>query len=144
VRLRLGQRTPDGGEAAWPDADNDLAMPRGLVLALYRMSQEALTNVARHARAQNAELRLVLQREDIRLRLDWVVCDDGIGLAHAEQAQQRGNGLAGLKERAWAQGSDLQWAPVHPGSARPGLMLTASFDWTVDAAAGGHEQETAG
>ena len=39
----------------------------------------------------------------------------------------RGNGLAGLQERVWAQGGTLQCSPAQPGAARPGLRLAASF-----------------
>jgi len=122
-----------GGQALpWPDdaQAQRLRLPRPLVLTLYRISQEALTNVARHADARAAQLRLVLvggAQPGAPVHIDWAVADDGLGLADAEVAARRGNGLAGLRERVWAQGAELQCRPAHPGAARPGLQLQARF-----------------
>ena len=114
-----------------PDADStadaDRLLPQALVLALYRISQEALTNVARHAQARQAVLRLGWSGGDApgaAVRIHWSVQDDGIGLADLAQAQQRGNGLSGLQERVWAQGGELQ---VGPGLHGRGLGLSAVF-----------------
>lgn len=59
--------------------------------------------------------------------IDWSVSDDGIGLPDADAALRRGNGLAGIKERVWAFGGDLQLAPARPGHERPGLRLAATL-----------------
>ena len=102
-------------------------LPRDLVLMLYRISQEALTNAAKHAQAQ--ALRLSLQWQQVPghpARLAWAVQDDGQGEPQPEQALQRGHGLAGIKERLWAWGADLDIEPTQPGAARPGLRLVAA------------------
>jgi signal transduction histidine kinase len=84
--------------------------------ALYRMVQEALTNVARHARAQSAEVALQVRQQQLVL----TVADDGVGLP--EQAQRRAGsfGLMGLRERAHMLGGqiDIQRRP------QGGTMLT--------------------
>lgn len=122
-----------GGQALpWPDDDlaQRLRLPRPLVLTLYRISQEALTNVARHADARAAQLSLRLVggvQPGAAVHIDWAVADDGLGLADADAATRRGNGLAGLRERVWAQGAELQCGPAHPGAVRPGLQLQAAF-----------------
>ena len=64
---------------------------------LYRVTQEALTNVARHARASSVELSLTRHGEGGALR----VADDGLGLAHA----RRPAGLQGMRERALLVGA---------------------------------------
>ncbi len=100
-------------------------LPRELVLAVYRISQEALTNVARHARAAEATLRVHIQPVDGGGMLHWSVEDDGCGLDHPG-VWQRGNGLAGIKERVWAAGGDLDCQALHPQRpASPGLRLQA-------------------
>lgn len=102
-------------------------LPRDLVLMIYRISQEALTNAAKHAQAQ--ALRLSLQWQQApgeRARLAWAVQDDGRGEPQPDQALLRGHGLAGLKERLWAWGADLEIGPAHTGAARPGLRLAAA------------------
>jgi two-component system sensor histidine kinase UhpB len=121
-------------------------LPRALVLALYRISQEALTNVARHAGASSATLRLRAIRAGgsaSMSAIDWSVCDDGVGLDDPSAALRRGNGLAGIRERVWAHGGDLQLAAVHPGSARPGLCLQARQRVDVSGAASRPEVEAA-
>jgi len=59
--------------------------------------------------------------------IQWSVADDGVGLADAQAALRRGNGLAGIKERVWAFGGDLVLEAAKPGAERPGLMLEASL-----------------
>ena len=118
-------------------------LPRALVLAVYRISQEALTNVARHAQAATARVRLRLEpgpATDAHATLHWCVEDDGRGLDHPG-AWQRGNGLAGVKQRVWAAGGDLEWGARDPARAdRPGLRLQArlpiDFPPTGEAGAG--------
>ena len=65
-------------------------------LALYRVAQESLTNVARHAGARHVELRLA---RATAAAIELVVRDDGRGIAPAEAAAG-GSGLAGMRERA--------------------------------------------
>lgn len=107
------------------EADPARAMPRDLALALYRISQEALTNVARHAQASAAQLRL--HWPDGSEAIEWSVSDDGVGLSDGDAALRRGNGLAGIKERVWAFGGDVLLQPARPGEARPGLKLSATL-----------------
>jgi two-component system sensor histidine kinase UhpB len=61
-------------------------------LVIYRVAQEALTNVVRHAHASRAELSLERGRDRLTLR----VADDGLGLGDAKA----GSGLRGMRERA--------------------------------------------
>lgn len=100
-------------------------LPRDLALALYRISQEALTNVARHAQAHEAVVRLRAAADGDTI--DWSVADDGVGLPDTDAALRRGNGLAGIKERVWAFGGDLQLQAARPDRERPGLVLQATL-----------------
>lgn len=109
------------------EGDDGLALPQPLLLGLYRISQEALTNVARHARgARHASLALRAHGAV----LHWCVQDDGCGLDGFEAALRRGSGLAGIKERVWALGGALQ-AGAGDGSAAGnggrGLRLQAQL-----------------
>lgn len=76
-------------------------------LALYRMVQEALSNVARHAHASSAEVNLVFESDTIAL----VISDDGCGFevpeSPAEMAPEGHYGLLGLYERAELIGARL-------------------------------------
>lgn len=126
--LSLLARDARGDAIAWPTPQQarERVLPHELCLALYRISQEALTNVARHAGASSATLQLTLQQRDDGDALQWQVSDDGAGLGSLQVALQRGNGLAGIRQRVWALGSDLECNPV--GGAVPrGLCLRARF-----------------
>ncbi len=67
---------------------------------LYRVAQEGLTNVHKHANASQVELRLVYAERMVRL----VVCDNGIGTQQASG----GFGLTGLEERVQLLGGTLK------------------------------------
>jgi two-component system, NarL family, sensor histidine kinase UhpB len=71
-------------------------------LVVYRVAQEGLTNIARHARAQRAELVLEPRGGAVVLR----VRDDGRGITDAEAAGN-GVGLGGMRERALLAGGNL-------------------------------------
>jgi two-component system sensor histidine kinase UhpB len=118
------------GTAGRPEAGlDDLGLPRAVVLALYRMSQEAFTNAVRHCGGRNA--RVVVEIDDSRpasVHLQWSASDDGHGLQQPESALQRGNGLAGIKERVWALEGEFDWMPTSPGPMR-GLGMRASLRW---------------
>ena len=122
--LQLQLDLPPGSQEGQADR---LQLPQPLGLALYRISQEALTNVARHAGAQQVLLRLACKVDAAPagpLCLDWAVQDDGCGLAQPALAQQQGNGLSGIQERVWAQGGELAFGPGLQGR---GLGLSAQF-----------------
>jgi two-component system sensor histidine kinase UhpB len=93
----------------------DLPLPRALVLTLYRISQEAFTNAARHAGATQARVAVEIRRAATgELVLDWSAADDGRGLPQPESAFARGNGLAGIRERVWALDGEFQWVASNP------------------------------
>lgn len=83
------------------DGDRQL-LPPGLDLAAYRVVQEALTNVLRHARARRAEVRLAWEAG----RLVLVVADDGAG-----EAGPPGRGLLGMTERVGLYGGTVSTGP---------------------------------
>ncbi len=67
-----------------------------IATAVYRIAQEALTNVARHAGATKVEVKLAWQKE----RLVLSVSDDGKGFNPDRLDDNQGLGLAGMRERA--------------------------------------------
>jgi two-component system, NarL family, sensor histidine kinase UhpB len=128
--LALQARAADGRALPWPSPElaSACALPHELCLALYRISQEALTNVARHANASQATLQLTLCEGDESDSLQWQVSDDGAGLGSLRVALQRGNGLAGIRQRVWALGSDLECEAACAGATdRLGVCLRARF-----------------
>ena len=96
-----------------------------LGLTLYRLTQEALTNAMRHAQATRIRIGL---RAGGAGAVEWIYEDDGVGIESTEGAAQRGNGLAGMRERVWAHGGDLRIESARAHATRPGLRLFARFD----------------
>jgi signal transduction histidine kinase len=82
-------------------------LPSELETTLYRIVQESLTNVARHAEASQAIVRLHLGTREVTLKIS----DNGIGMApeRAEEAALDGEGwgLAGMRERTTLLGGDM-------------------------------------
>jgi signal transduction histidine kinase len=89
------------------DVADVAAVPAAVQAAGYRIVQEALTNVLRHARASVA--RVSVTREDGALRVE--VLDDGVGGGGAGGS---GNGVRGMRERAAALSGTLESGPVDP------------------------------
>jgi signal transduction histidine kinase len=78
-------------------------LPRDVSLCLYRLVQEALTNVARHSGADEAEVRLVGSADWIRLQIS----DSGVGFDPASADGQRGLGLISMRERLRLVGGSM-------------------------------------
>jgi PAS domain S-box-containing protein len=72
---------------------------------LYRIAQEALTNIAKHSRAENVDV--ILERRDDHVLL--IVEDDGVGFdPGAARSGSHGFGLLGMRERASLVGATLE------------------------------------
>ncbi|HEY8256360.1 MAG TPA: PAS domain S-box protein [Gemmatimonadales bacterium] len=81
----------------------EIAIDEVRATAVFRMLQETLTNVARHAGASRVDISLTVGSVDLSLD----VRDDGRGITPAEIAASRSLGLVGLRERAIACGGML-------------------------------------
>lgn len=102
--------------------DRDLpALGHEEELVIYRVAQEALTNVVRHADAAHA--RLVLERAADRLVLR--VSDDGRGLSAAGGS---GGGIRGMRERAGLIRANLHIAPLSEGGTEVALHVPLTGD----------------
>jgi two-component system sensor histidine kinase UhpB len=91
------------------------ALGRDAELVLYRIAQESLTNIARHAGASQAELTLTDQRDDVVLR----ITDNGRGLNGAAESA----GIRGMRERAILIGAHLTLGPAPNGGTEVRLTI---------------------
>jgi signal transduction histidine kinase len=96
-------------------------LPPAIDLTAYRILQESLTNVARHARATTATVAVRYEPDGVVLE----VCDDGRGAAARADSGQGGYGLAGMAERAAAVGGRLEAGPGPAGGFRVWSSLPA-------------------
>lgn len=96
------------------NADDDLMLSPAAEVAVYRMVQEALSNVHRHARATDAAVVLHQRRSILHI----AVADNGIGMP---ERVRRGVGLSSMHDRIAELGGRLM---IRPG--KPGTLLIAS------------------
>ena len=105
-------------------------LPAGLDLAAYRVVQEAVTNVIKHASTDRCQVTVTYQEETLTLE----VTDNGGGGAAASggELSVAGNGIIGMRERAAMYGGKVRAAPL-PGR---GFRVTARFPLAGTAAVG--------
>jgi signal transduction histidine kinase len=78
-------------------------LPAAVEVACYRIAQEAITNVARHARAKACRIRLLVDRGAGVLEVE--ITDNGVGMPKNRVA---GVGLSSMRERAEELGGTLE------------------------------------
>jgi PAS domain S-box-containing protein len=98
------------------------ALDASVALALFRILQEGLTNVARHAGAQHVTVTLTADGTEIGLTVE----DDGRGITPEEVARPGALGLLGTRERALVVGGTVT---VARRKAAGGTILTARVPW---------------
>ena len=81
------------------------ALDETRALVLYRLVQEALTNVARHSGATTVQIRIETAGIDAEPRVEILIADDGAGADLG--VPQSGLGLIGMRERVCAQGGSI-------------------------------------
>jgi signal transduction histidine kinase len=94
-------------------------LPAAVDLTAFRIVQESLTNVLRHARAGSATVRVRYGPEMLQLEVD----DDGVGAEPSAVRRGGGHGLAVMAERAAAVGGRLEAGPGAPRGFRVGAWL---------------------
>jgi signal transduction histidine kinase len=122
VRARLENIERRSGITADLQVAGTWELPAALEADLYRVLQEALNNVVKHAYARTVTITMQCDAQHMHI----TVCDDGIGfdLAHAQQGG--GMGLRGIAERLESLGGTLDISST-PGS---GTCLRVELaDW---------------
>jgi signal transduction histidine kinase len=99
-------------------------LPPGVDLCVFRVVQEALTNVMKHAPAANASVAVHFDEAAVRVR----VADDGQAVPVATTAGPTGHGLIGMRERAGVYGGTVTAGPGPQGGFEVALMVPVSRD----------------
>jgi signal transduction histidine kinase len=97
--------------------DGNASIPDLVASSAFRILQESLTNVARHARASRVVIRLTVTPHQLTLE----ITDDGVGIAPQRLEGTASLGLVGMRERALGCGGELRV------SGRPTLGTTVSL-----------------
>jgi two-component system, NarL family, sensor histidine kinase UhpB len=97
--------------------ERDLPLSAEQELVIYRVAQESITNVVRHAGATRIEVTLRGDGDGVVL----VVRDDGVGLP--ANVERDSNGLRGMRERALLVGADITIGPARDSGTEVRLHL---------------------
>jgi signal transduction histidine kinase len=90
--------------------DGEDRLPPDIEFCLYRVAQEALTNIVKHAQATRVQVSYTVSSHEARLR----VADDGVGFEPGEAPGAQSFGLLGMRERVGSIGGTLTVASL-PG-----------------------------
>ena len=119
IALRFERRTGIECEIRLPRNVPDL--PAGVPLVAYRATQEALTNITKHARASRVQIDLSLAGGVLSIEIS----DNGRGLSQDDLAKSRSFGIRGLHERASTVGG---WIDLSSSAQGTSLILSVPLD----------------
>jgi len=102
--------------------DEDIGFDRDRDTAVYRILQEALTNVARHAQANRVSVNLEAYSDTLEL----IIADDGKGISDRDVEDVTSMGLTGMRERAGALGGQIEVRPRAGGGTWVSLQVPRS------------------
>ena len=122
----------NGISCAFTSSEKEIDLSLDHATALFRIFQEALTNIAKHARASQVTVRLQCVRRQIVL----TIADNGVGIVQADRMKPQSFGLRGMSERAKALGGTMALSAAPGGgtlvtikiklsAARPAIISTA-------------------
>jgi len=94
-------------------------LPMDVEQSVYRITQEGLENVVRHANASRAEVNVEVMAD----RLELTIHDDGVGFVPGQASNDEKFGLRGLQERAASIGGKLLV------DSQPGSGTLVRFVW---------------
>ncbi|MQA42586.1 sensor histidine kinase [Rugamonas aquatica] len=105
----------------------DVELDNEQATALFRIAQEALTNIAKHAGATRVSVKLARLRHHVSLKIS----DNGSGIRQADRAKPASFGLRGMAERARALGGTLNLSHAAGG----GTVVTIKIKRETERAA---------
>lgn len=119
---RTGIKVSFSANATEPD------LPEKVATNIFRIFQEALTNIARHSQATEARIDLIFHDGSIEL----VVTDNGVGMRSSAMNKKDSLGLVGMKERAHQFNGTLAFEPLDPHGTRVRLIIPVNNEAPAD------------
>jgi signal transduction histidine kinase len=112
LRDYVGQWSKKSGVEVSVQLSPDLpALPREASLALFRVMQESLTNVAKYASARHVRVALTCARDELQLTLE----DDGVGIDPDSLNRPTSHGITGMQQRMAQVGGELAIERIEHG-----------------------------
>jgi two-component system sensor histidine kinase UhpB len=112
----------------------DIGLNNDQATALFRIAQEALTNIAKHAQATKVTVKLARLRHHVSLKIS----DNGSGIHSADRSKPASFGLRGMAERSRALGGTLTLSHAHGGGTVVSIKIKQDTveDGRIPASAG--------
>jgi len=107
--------------------ESDVELPPNVSIAIYRIVQEALTNIVKYAKARHVDVELVQNATEVAV----VIQDDGVGLPPGADTNALSHGISGMRQRVRALGGDFHIR----GKPRAGTTLEVNIPLAPAAAA---------
>ena len=99
--------------------EDDIALSPDRATGLFRIFQETLTNISKHAGASRVDVRLTLEDQAVALEVQ----DNGRGLEQGDRKKPKSFGIRGMVERAHALGGALTVSDAGQGGCRVAVRL---------------------
>ncbi len=103
-------------------ADERISFPVNVQLQVYRIAQEVLTNIKRHANARLVEMRVAVP---VAGAFELTILNDGVSFTAPEQLARGGRGIAGIRSRAALINASVFWDVAEDGRPRFSLSFAA-------------------
>ena len=100
--------------------DEKLNLPPSTQIQIYRIAQEALSNICRHSGARHVKMKAALSPDNV---FELGIEDDGRGFAQSESRKNSGRGLANIRARASMIDADADWQSGSGGGTIFKLLL---------------------
>ncbi len=113
----FGRTTDIAYEFSAPD--EAIPLDPDAAITVFRIVQEALTNVAKHAQAKKVKVALALQGDELQVS----IVDNGLGIPSSPASNGAGFGLLGMTERAAALGGELAVQPAKRRGTQVSLRI---------------------
>jgi len=101
------------------DLDPEIELSTDASLIVYRIIQESLTNISKHAKATKAQIGMGRNGESIV----FLISDNGIGISQSEMVKKQSFGILGMKERAFFLGGTFNISKLTEGGTIIKLMF---------------------
>jgi signal transduction histidine kinase len=115
--------------------DDDSSLPPQIAIALFRITQEALTNIVKYAGAKNVRVALERLPESLQLAIE----DDGVGIPDDAQSNRLSHGIVGMRQRVKALHGEFWIGRRAEGGTRINVTIPSlrpADDHAADAPAG--------
>jgi signal transduction histidine kinase len=108
-------------------SQEDILLPATLSITLFRIFQEALNNILKHAKAKNAQIEIVKGTDHLEL----IISDDGVGISDTARNKPRSFGLRGIHERVAYLGGTVKIASSANSGTQIAIFVPLEADGTA-------------